>query len=134
MMDRLRTPRPGKALLALGLVLLSAMLLSATIARAQEVVIAPGEPLIFGASFGLSGEGIASLGEDIQRGLQLAHAAAPSVTIGGVEYAIILDIQDSQCNAEGGVGHRHPLQLGPEHRRRHRPHVLQRLYRRRARL
>ena len=83
--------------------LLVALLLSAAVANAQEMVVAPGDPVVFGVSVGLSGEGIAPLGEDIKRGIEIAQSETPTITINGVEFAIELDVQDSQCNAEGGV-------------------------------
>ena len=83
--------------------ILVVFLLSATLVSAQEVVIAPGDPLVFGVSVGLSGEGIAPLGEDIKRGVELALNDHPTITIGDTEYPVVLDVQDSQCNAEGGV-------------------------------
>ena len=83
--------------------LLVALLLSAAMANAQEVIVAPGDSVVFGVSVGLSGEGIAPLGEDIKRGIEIAQSEAPTITINGVEFAIELDVQDSQCNAEGGV-------------------------------
>ena len=91
--------QPGKW----GLVLCVALLLSAAVANAQEVVVAPGDPLVFGVSVGLSGEGIAPLGEDVRRGAELALANNPTITIGAIQFEILLDVQDSQCNAEGGV-------------------------------
>jgi len=65
--------------------------------------IPPTESIVIGVSIGLSGEGIAPLGVDIRRGVELGQEAFPTVTIEGVEFAIRLDVQDSQCNAEGGV-------------------------------
>ena len=91
--------RSGASLFVFALVLLSFV----SLAHAQEVIIAPGDPVIFGVAVGLSGEGIAPLGEDVQRGIEIAHAERPTLTIGAAELAIQLDIQDSQCNAEGGV-------------------------------
>ncbi len=83
--------------------LLVALLLSAAVANAQEMVVSPGDPVVFGVSVGLSGEGIAPIGVDIKRGVELALADNPTITIGDVEFEILLDVQDSQCNAEGGV-------------------------------
>ena len=83
--------------------LLVALLLGAAVANAQELVVSPDDPVVFGVSVGLSGEGIAPLGVDIQRGVEIAHSESPTITFGGVEFAIELDVQDSQCNAEGGV-------------------------------
>ena len=83
--------------------LLVVLLLSAAVTNAQEVIVAPGDPVVFGVSVGLSGEGIAPIGVDIKRGIEIAQSEAPTITINGVEFAIELDVQDSQCNAEGGV-------------------------------
>lgn len=79
------------------------LLLSAAVVNAQEMVVSPDDPIVFGVSVGLSGEGIAPLGEDIKRGIEIAQSESPTITIGDVEFAIELDVQDSQCNAEGGV-------------------------------
>lgn len=91
--------RLGKAILALCV----SLFLCSTLARAQEVIIAPGDPLVIGVSVGLSGEGIVALGTDILRGIEIANTNQPTVTIDDVVWEIILDPQDSQCNAEGGV-------------------------------
>ena len=85
--------------------LAAALVFWASPARAQDspLVIPPDEGIVIGVSVGLSGEGIAPLGIDIQRGVELGLDEHPTVTIEGVEFAIRLDVQDSQCNAEGGV-------------------------------
>lgn len=83
--------------------LLVALLLSTAVVNAQDLVVSPDDPIVFGVSVGLSGEGIAPLGEDIKRGIEIAQSESPTITIGGAEFAIELDVQDSQCNAEGGV-------------------------------
>lgn len=98
-MDLMTLAQTGKGFLALCLVLLSASL----VVRAQEIIVAPGDPVVFGVAVGRSGEGIAPLGEDVQRGIEIAHAERPTLTLDAAEFAIRLDIQDSQCNAEGGV-------------------------------
>ena len=59
--------------------------------------------MVFGVSIGLSGEGIAPLGTDILRGIEIAQANQPTLTIDDVVWDITIDPQDSQCNAEGGV-------------------------------
>ncbi|MFQ3568588.1 MAG: ABC transporter substrate-binding protein, partial [Aggregatilineales bacterium] len=66
------------------------------------VIVQSGEPVVLGLATGLSGEGIAPLGIDIQRGVELALADRPSVTVGGVEFNVVLDVQDDQCSADGG--------------------------------
>jgi len=91
--------RPGTSFFALCL----ALLFHFAPAHAQDILIAPGEPLVIGVSVGLSGEGIAPLGSDILRGIEIAQTNQPSVTIDDVVWEITLDPQDSQCNAEGGV-------------------------------
>ena len=85
--------------------LAAALVFWASPARAQDspLVINPDEDIVIGVSVGLSGEGIAPLGIDIQRGVELGLDEHPTVTIEGVEFTIRLDVQDSQCNAEGGV-------------------------------
>jgi branched-chain amino acid transport system substrate-binding protein len=50
----------------------------------------------------LSGEGLAPLGIDIQRGAELALAARPVVTVDGVAFSVVLDAQDDTCSADGG--------------------------------
>ncbi len=66
------------------------------------VIVQSGEPVVLGLATGLSGEGIAPLGIDIQRGVELALADRPTVTIDGVEFSVVLDVQDDQCSADGG--------------------------------
>ena len=66
------------------------------------MVVAPGDSVVLGLASGLSGDGIAPLGVDIKRGVELALAARPSVTVDGVEFAVVLDAQDDLCSAEGG--------------------------------
>ena len=83
--------------------LLIALLLGAAAAGAQEATYSADEPIVFGVSVGISGEGIAPLGYDIYRGIEIAHAEQPTITIDDMEFEIVLDLQDSQCNAEGGV-------------------------------
>ncbi len=69
---------------------------------ANAVTIAPDGNVVIGVAVGLSGEGIAPLGIDIQRGVELALEDRPTVTVGGVEFAVSLDAQDDLCSAEGG--------------------------------
>jgi len=66
------------------------------------VTIAAGEPVVVGLAAGLSGEGIAPLGIDIQRGAEMALQDRPTVTVGGVEFTVALDAQDDLCSADGG--------------------------------
>src|SRR5690606_37652483 len=67
-----------------------------------SVVINPDGNVVVGLAVGLSGEGIAPLGTDIQRGAELALEDRPTVTIDGMEFAVALDVQDELCSAEGG--------------------------------
>lgn len=71
-------------------------------AGSNTVVIAAGESVVLGMAAGLSGDGIAPLGTDIQRGVELALAARPTVTVDGVEFTVVMDAQDDLCSAEGG--------------------------------
>ena len=58
--------------------------------------------VVIGLAAGLSGEGIAPLGIDIQRGAELALEDRPTVTVGGEEFTVVLDVQDDLCSADGG--------------------------------
>ncbi len=68
----------------------------------EQVVIAPGQPVRIGFAAGLSGEGIEPLGVDELRGVELAQADQPTVTVGGAEFRVEIDPQDDLCSAEGG--------------------------------
>jgi branched-chain amino acid transport system substrate-binding protein len=83
---------------------LAVVMLLSTVAYAQsdDVIVAPGDQIVIGFASGLSGEGIAPLGLDIQRGAELAVADRPTVTVDGVEFSVVLDVQDDMCSAEGG--------------------------------
>ncbi len=84
---------------------LAVMLLTVAAASAQDapvVTIAPDGSVVIGLAAALSGEGLAPLGEDIQRGAELALDARPTVTVEGKEFAVKLDPQDDLCSAEGG--------------------------------
>ncbi len=80
----------------------------AAVAAGSTVTIAADGQVVIGLAAGLSGEGIAPLGIDIQRGAELALAARPSVTVGGKSFTVKLDVQDDLCSADGGqaVGNR----------------------------
>lgn len=85
------------------MVLVALMMVSSmALAQGEDVVVEPDEMVRIGVASGLSGEGIAPLGIDIQRGVQLAYAVRPSVVVGGVEFMVELDPQDEQCSAIGG--------------------------------
>jgi branched-chain amino acid transport system substrate-binding protein len=64
--------------------------------------VSPEGEVIIGLAAALSGEGLAPLGIDIQRGAELALAARPTITIGDVTFSVALDAQDDQCSADGG--------------------------------
>lgn len=66
------------------------------------VVISAEEPVIIGLAAALSGEGVAPLGVDIQRGAQIAIARRGTVTVDGTTFDVALDSQDDLCSAEGG--------------------------------
>ncbi len=68
----------------------------------NQFVIAPGDSLVLGLASGLSGDGIAPLGIDIRRGAELALEDRSTVTVGGVEFPVVLDAQDDLCSPEGG--------------------------------
>jgi branched-chain amino acid transport system substrate-binding protein len=68
----------------------------------QGVSVSPDGEVVIGLAAALSGEGLAPLGIDIQRGAELALAARPTVTVGDVEFNVVLDAQDDQCSADGG--------------------------------
>ena len=76
---------------------------SLALAQGDVVVVAPDGELIIGVSAAFSGEGLAPFGNNIRNGAVLGHMNRPTASVGGVEFAIALDPQDSQCNAEGGV-------------------------------
>ncbi|GAB4565798.1 MAG: branched-chain amino acid ABC transporter substrate-binding protein [Anaerolineae bacterium] len=62
------------------------------------IVVPAGEPVRIGFAAGLSGAGIDVLGIDEQRGAELAVKDKPEV----LGFPVELQIEDSQCNAEGG--------------------------------
>lgn len=71
-------------------------------AEGVTVTIAADGNVVVGLAAGLSGEGIAPLGIDIQRGAELAVADRPTVTVDGQTFNVELDVQDDQCSADGG--------------------------------
>lgn len=93
-----------KRRLLLVFALLLTVLLASTMVNAQEdeIVVEPGSSVTIGFAAGLSGEGIAPLGIDIRRGVELALEDRPTVVFDDVEFEVVIDVQDSQCNAEGG--------------------------------
>jgi branched-chain amino acid transport system substrate-binding protein len=66
------------------------------------VVVSPEESVVVGLAAALSGEGVAPLGVDIQRGAEIAVARRSTVTVDGVTFNVTLDSQDDLCSAEGG--------------------------------
>lgn len=66
------------------------------------VVVEAGLPIELGVAAVISGEGLAPLGEDIVRGVELALEDRPTVTVGDVEFEVTIDVQDDLCSAEGG--------------------------------
>jgi branched-chain amino acid transport system substrate-binding protein len=94
-----------KVFLSLAVVAILSLGLSAFGAMAQggeQVVVAAGDPVMFGFAAALSGEGLEPLGVDELRGAELALANRPAVVVGGVEFAVQLDAQDALCSGEGG--------------------------------
>jgi len=90
-----------KLTLVLGLLLLIAVPVLAQ-DQGPVVTISAGSDVVVGLGAALSGEGVAPLGEDIQRGVELALEARPTVKVGDKEFRVRLDAQDDQCSAEGG--------------------------------
>jgi peptide/nickel transport system substrate-binding protein len=62
------------------------------------VTVKKGDPIKIGFAAGLSGAGIDALGIDEERGAELANAAQSEVK----GFKVELQVEDSQCNAEGG--------------------------------
>ncbi len=99
--------RPGAALVFIALLALC-LVGSVAAAPAQQgqdigtITVSPDGSVIVGLAAGLSGEGIAPLGIDIQRGAELALADRPTVTVGGKTFNVKLDVQDDLCSADGG--------------------------------
>jgi branched-chain amino acid transport system substrate-binding protein len=70
-------------------------------AAARLYAAAPDGKVVIGLSAGLSGEGIAPLGLDIQRGVELALQDRPYVTVDGARFSLALDVQDDLCSPDG---------------------------------
>lgn len=87
--------------LALLLVFVLAAVVSGVFAQDDEIVVEPGDDIILGLAVSLSGD-TAPFGIDIQRGVELAQEDRPTVTVGDVEFAVVIDAQDSACSAETG--------------------------------
>lgn len=84
------------------LVLVLALLLPVLAQDDEVVVVEPDEPVRIGFATNLSLEAVIAFGIDIQRGGEMAVMDRPTVTVGDQEFEVELDIQDSQCSAEGG--------------------------------
>ncbi len=67
-----------------------------------SVTVSSDGEVVIGLAAALSGEGLAPFGEDIQRGAELALEDRPTVTVGGQDFPVTLDVQDDLCSAEGG--------------------------------
>ncbi len=95
--------KSNRFMLVVGVLVLALMLATTAFAQdGDEVVVSPGDNVVLGFGAGLSGEGIAPLGIDIQRGVELALEDRPTVTVDGEEFTVFVDVQDSMCSAEGG--------------------------------
>ena len=68
----------------------------------NAVMVSPDESVVVGLAAALSGEGVAPLGVDIQRGAQIAVARRSTVTVDGETFDVTLESQDDLCSAEGG--------------------------------
>lgn len=86
-------------LLAIAILVLAGLVIAA---QSEEVVVEEGDDIMLGAAFALSGEGLAPLGVDMQRGVELAQEDRPTVMVGEAEFSVSVDVQDSLCTAEGG--------------------------------
>ncbi|GIK28914.1 MAG: branched-chain amino acid ABC transporter substrate-binding protein [Anaerolineae bacterium] len=87
------------------LVVMAVLALLIVPAMAQDegtVVVEAGDPVVIGVAAVISGEGLAPLGEDIVRGVELALDERGTVTVGDVEFEVTIDVQDDLCSAEGG--------------------------------
>lgn len=91
-----------KLLLVLSLLLLVVLAVPVVAQDTTTVTVPADGEVVIGLAAALSGEGLAPFGEDIQRGAELALEDRPSVTVGDVEFAVALDVQDDLCSAEGG--------------------------------
>lgn len=89
-------------LMVLALILAALLVPAVSAQDAATVVIAPGEDVVLALAAGLSGEGIAPLGIDIQRGAELANEDRPSVIVSDVEFGVVVQPEDDTCSAEGG--------------------------------
>jgi branched-chain amino acid transport system substrate-binding protein len=68
----------------------------------SSVTVKPDGKVVIGVAASLSGEGLTPLGQDIQRGAELAIEDRPTVKVGDKEFTVELSAQDDLCSAEGG--------------------------------
>jgi len=78
-----------------------AMIGTLVIAQTDDVAVEPDGEITLGFAASLSGD-TAPFGIDIQRGVELAQEDRPTVMVGDAEFSVIVDSQDSACNAETG--------------------------------
>jgi len=86
----------------LSLLLLVSLVVPAFAQDTSTVTVPPDGEVVLGLATALSGEGVAPLGEDIQRGVELALDDRPTVKVGDKEFKVKLNAQDDLCSAEGG--------------------------------
>ncbi len=112
----------------LGLLTLAffSMLVATPGTYAQELVIAPGEPITVGVLTALLG-GESDFGIASEHGVLLAHEERPSLRFGDALFPIELDRYDSACSDVEGNRGRVESGAGRPRRRRHRPQLLRRL-------
>ena len=78
-----------------------AMVAALVFAQTDEVVVEADGEVTLGFAASLSGD-TAPFGIDIQRGVELAMEDRPTVMVGEAEFSVMVDSQDSACNAETG--------------------------------
>ncbi len=84
------------------LLLLAALCLPVMGQEGSSVTVKPDGEVVIGVAASLSGEGLAPLGQDIQRGAELALEDRPTVKVADKEFKVTLSAQDDLCSAEGG--------------------------------
>lgn len=106
----------NKAFRFLLLALIAAALIVPAAVAQDDVTVtyAADEPVVIAVAAGITGEGIAPLGIDIVRGVELANEARPTVTVGDVEFEVILQVEDEGCSAEGGQAVANRLAADPK--------------------
>ncbi len=91
-----------KPALVLSVLLLSFLSIPVLGQDSSSITVKPDGKVVIGVAASLSGEGLTPLGQDIQRGAELAIEDRPTVKVGDKEFAIELSAQDDLCSAEGG--------------------------------